>query len=147
VFYASQGGVIQYQAKNNVINQVNPGVFFYYTGASKDITNPGPVCINQSRNSTSLIPFAPVQNGIMLFLVTGGTCTSRTAISSVFLNGTVCVTIPPPALSPPSYYVISVKYDAGTQKGQNSAGTPTVQFTFKTTDNNQENGRVVLAPK
>ena len=62
VFYASQGGVIQYQVKANKISATNPGVFFYYTGLSKTITGPGPVFIDQSDNNADIGPFAPVPN-------------------------------------------------------------------------------------
>lgn len=36
-YYASQGGDIQYGVKGGKISQANPGVFFYFTGASGDI--------------------------------------------------------------------------------------------------------------
>ncbi len=36
-YYASQGGDIQYGVRGGKIGQTNPGVFFYFTGASGDI--------------------------------------------------------------------------------------------------------------
>ncbi len=36
-YYASQGGDIQYGVRGGKVGQTNPGVFFYFTGASGDI--------------------------------------------------------------------------------------------------------------
>jgi hypothetical protein len=64
-FYASQGGVIQYDTNKGKINQTNPGVFFYYTGLSNTIkgvdvngtpgVDPITVFIDQSNNGPDVV--------------------------------------------------------------------------------------------
>ncbi|MBD2578050.1 SdrD B-like domain-containing protein [Oscillatoria sp. FACHB-1406] len=65
-YYASQGGVIQYNTNKGKINNTNPGVFFYYTGLSNAIkgfdgpdagTAPDPMTIyvNQSNNGLDVV--------------------------------------------------------------------------------------------
>jgi hypothetical protein len=160
-YYASQGGVIQYQVQKGVINNANPGVFFYYTGQSQTITGPGPVFIEQSDDNDKIGPFDPVNKDIKLWLVTrDGTCTQvKSTIDSTNVDkGDVTVTIGGDDLPTGSYYVISVKYDTGSVKGQPPAaksGEPyeTVKFTFTTNvgkhgsvEETDANG-ITLAPK
>jgi len=108
-------------------------VVFYYTGLSQTITGSGPVVVDQSDDNAAIGPFAQVPNDVKLWLVTGSRCTqvqlaaSRIKISS----GDATVDIPNSAPAG-SYYVISVKYDTGSVKGQNATGQPTVHFTFTT---------------
>ena len=133
VYYASQGGVVQYQIKRNVISATNPGVFFYWTGLSQTITGTGPVFIAQSDNNTNIGPFAPVPNDIKLWLVTGTTCTQVQLADSQFQISGGDVTVDIATAAPAgSYYAISVKYDTGSVVGQSAAGKPTVKFSFTT---------------
>ncbi len=155
VFYASQGGVIQYQVKANKISATNPGVFFYWTGVSQTITGSGPVFIDQSDNNANIGPFAPVPNDIKLWLVTGMNCTQVQLAASQITISNGDVTVDVAALAPAgSYYVISVKYDTGSVKGtQLGNARPTVKYTFTTDVGNNgsieetDTKGITLAPK
>lgn len=138
-FYSSQGGVIEYQVKKNVIFQTNPNVFFYYTGLSKSITDEGKVFIKQSVNPIDGMMdggwFDPAKNDVKLWLVTGGTCTQASAsVDDIKIeNGDVTVTISESLLpEDDSYYVISVKYDTGSVKGKVVTDSDSVHYTFST---------------
>ena len=86
--------------------------------------------------------------------MTGATCTQvQLAASQITISGgDVTVTIADPAPAG-SYYVISVKYDTGSVKGQNAQGKPTVKFTFTTDVGNNgsieetDTKGITLAPK
>jgi hypothetical protein len=134
-YYASQGGVVQYGIKDHLINNTNPGVFFYYTGLSNAIkgvdsnndhkVDPMTVFINQSDNSSVVGAFGVVKNNVMLFKVSdnnhnhiidsGDTAAQVQLNSSQITLGTgsnagdVTVNFTPDKVG--SLYVISVKYD------------------------------------
>src|SRR5262249_972869 len=80
-YYASQGGVIQYNVSKGKIGATNPGVFFYYTGLSNTIKGfDGPdagtapdlmtVKIDQSDSSVPVGAFTTTKNDVKLFKVT-----------------------------------------------------------------------------
>jgi hypothetical protein len=148
-------GVIQYSVKSgNKIFQVNPGVFFYYTGLSETITK-GTVIIKQSimeNNNPGIGPIAPVNQDIKLWLVTDGTCTktSRNSFGHSIDGGEVTINITEPAPDD-SYYVISVKYDTGSLKGKVATGSSTYMFSTDIGNSGhfQETDRygITLSPK
>jgi hypothetical protein len=140
VFYASQGGVIQYTVKSNRINSTNPGVFFYYTGRSQTITGSGPrtVYIDQSDNSSVVGAFSATKNDVKLWLVTGTSCTQIQLQSNQITLGSGAnagdVQVNFTAAAPAgSYYVISVQYTTGAVVNTNlGSARPTVKYTFTT---------------
>jgi uncharacterized repeat protein (TIGR01451 family) len=148
-YYAGQGGTIQYGVKGGKVNQTNPGVFFYFTGASGDIQDDTlngsidkiTVLIDQtvtSSNSTLLNAFKPLNtSNIQLFKVIDsgidgspdGIVNSFDTLQSVKLTGSnisistsgdVTVSFMPDAEG--TMYVLSVKYETSTVIG-NSVGT------------------------
>ena len=159
-FYASQGGVIQYGVQSGLINNTNPGVFFYYTGLSNTIkgfdgadagTAPDlmTVFIDQSDNSGLVGAFSATKNDVKLFKITdldgngidpGDTATQVSLAANQITLGTganagdVTINFTPDAVN--SLYVISTKYDTGAVKGTNvgtnSAAWPTVKYMFNT---------------
>ncbi len=158
-YYDYQGGVIQYSVKGGKINQTNPGVFFYFTGASGDIVGADgadagtaadtmTVTVDQTRTGGSTSAFLPLNNNnIQLYKVndlnSNGTVDSGDSLTTIKLNsnqisvnadGDVSVTFTPDAVG--SMYVISVKYQTSTVVG-NNVGTnpgawPTVNYNFDT---------------
>ncbi len=138
-YYNDQGGVIQYGVKGGKIGQTNPGVFFYFTGASGDIKDGDhdgkvekiSVLIDQtgtSSNGTTTSALKPLNNNnIQLYKVIDsgpdgtpdGVVNSYDTLQSVKLGsnsiktdpvtGDVTVSFMPDAEG--SMYVLSVKYD------------------------------------
>ena len=165
-FYASQGGVIQYSVKSNLISAENPGVFFYFTGLSNSIkgfdgpdagTAPDPmtIYIDQSDNNSNVGAFSLTKNDVKLFKVTdldgngidpGDTSAQVQLSASQIILGTglnagdVTINFTPDAVG--SLYVVSTKYDTsavtGTNVGPNSATWPTVKYTFTTDVGNDQ---------
>jgi hypothetical protein len=145
-FYASQGGVIQYNDNNKapgVINSTNPGVFFYYTGGdgdfAADANNDGlldafGVNIDQTNNlNRDDLLFGTVKNDVKLYgvvdangsgsLNAGDTCqqiqlTDSNSTLSVF-KGDVNLQFNPVNIPDQNFewYVLGVKYDTNTIKG------------------------------
>jgi hypothetical protein len=141
-FYASQGGVIQYNVNNQgKIGSTNPGVFFYYTGLSGSIkgfdgldagTAPDSITvkIDQSDPSDLFPAFMATKNDVKLFKVNdldgngidpGDTCSqvqlgsSQITLGSGASAGDVTVKFTPDAVG--SLYVISVQYKTGSVVG------------------------------
>ncbi|PYO44625.1 MAG: hypothetical protein DMD33_02425 [Gemmatimonadetes bacterium] len=120
-----------YSVKDGKINQVSPGVFFYYTSFQA----PGPgsftVDIVQSEtHPTFSTLFAVHQGQIRLF---NGNCTSPTVQYSTSESpaGIAHVTIT--GASAGQTFIVSVKYNAGSLVGQNAPTSPTtVHYDFKT---------------
>ena len=160
-YYASQGGVIQYNVNNRGnIGSTNPGVFFYYTGLSNTIkgfdgadagtaADPMVIKIDQSDNSTLFGAFTATKNDVKLFKVidldgngidNGDTAgqvqlaTNQITLGSGKDAGDVTVNFTPDAVG--SLYVISVQYQTGsvvgTSVGKTPATWPTANYTFNT---------------
>ena len=176
-YYDFQGGVIQYSTslKTGKISQTNPGVLFYFTGASGSIkvadgktTEQLSVTIDQTVTLKSGTPITAsltaVQNNIQLYQVvdanqngkydageTVNTLSSK-SYSVTTLNGDITLNFTGKV---GSFYVASVKYDTssviGTSVGKNAATWPTVNYqfdtVFKMTTIETYAGGVDLAPK
>ena len=176
-YYDYQGGVIQYSTslKTGKISQTNPGVLFYFTGASGSIkvadgqtTEQLSVTIDQTVSLKSGTPITgsltAVQNNIQLYQVvdanqngkydageTVNTLSSK-SYSITTLNGDITLNFTGMV---GSFYVASVKYDTsaviGTSIGKNAATWPTVNYQFdtmfKSTMIETYAGGVDLAPK
>ncbi len=163
-YYAYQGGDIQYGVKGGKISQTNPGVFFYFTGASGDIKDGDndnvidtiSVKIDQARTVSTINPFYPLNNSnIQLYKVIDngdgvvGSGDSLQAVKpattiSVDKNplssnfGDVTVSFKPDAEG--SMYVLSVKYSTasavGATVGTSPGAWPTSHYDFSTYVNN-----------
>ncbi len=166
-YYAYQGGVIQYGVRSGLINQTNPGVFFYYTGASgaiyADDASPITLYIDQSDDNASVKAFTTTKSQVKLYKVTdvnhNGMVDSEDSCTTVALRsnqitlgnesdsdlttglGDVKIVFTPTA---GSFYVASVKYSTGsvvgTNVGSNSGNWPTVDYTIATHVNNAPDG-------
>jgi|GEM_PF-6986304 len=153
-YYAGQGGVVQYGVKGDLINNTNPGVFFYYTGLSNTIkgvdgsdadnkADAMTVFIDQSDNSNDVGAFGVVKNNVMLFkvndnngnhIIDSGDTATQVQLNSnqiTLSDGDVTVNFTPDKVG--SLYVISVKYDTNTVVKTDLHNTsPTVKYTFNT---------------
>jgi uncharacterized repeat protein (TIGR01451 family) len=174
-YYDFQGGVIQYSTslKTEKISQTNPGVLFYFTGASGSIkvadgktTEQLSVTIDQTVTLKSGTPATAslTQNNIQLYQVvdankngkydageTVNTLSSK-SYSIDTMNGDITLNFTGKV---GSFYVASVKYDTSgvvsTSVGKNAATWPTVNYQFdtmfKSTMIETYAGGVDLAPK
>lgn len=158
-YYAYQDSVIQYGVKNGKISQTNPGVFFYFTGATGDIQDGNndsviddvTIEIDQSRSESGIKPLAPLNdNNIKLYkviddgdgLIDGGDTLQIAEIGSIAYNhqsnspdyGDLMVTFTPEAEG--MMYILSVKYTTttavGSQVGSNPALWPSSHYDFST---------------
>ncbi len=154
--YSSQGGVIQYNVslKNGQITQTNPGVLFYFTGASGSIkvaagnpTEQLSVTIDQTvtlkTGSPITTPLSAVKNNYQVYQVVDANQNGKydlgetiNSISSTYqpdTNGDITLQF---TGTSGSFYVISVKYDTSSVKntlvGKASDLWPTVNYTFDT---------------
>ncbi len=158
-YYAYQGGVIQYGVKGGKISQTNPGVFFYFTGASGDIVGADggdadtkadtmTITIDQTLdpdNATS--KFDPLNySNIWLYKVndlnSNGVVDAGDSLTTIKLNksqisvvnGDVSISFTPDAVG--SMYVIGVKYQTSSVVGDAVVKTggvyPTVNYNFDT---------------
>ncbi len=176
-YYDYQGGVIQYSVKGGKINQTNPGVFFYFTGASGDIhgtdTNNNGIAddaltvkIDQTMTPDGTTSaFSPLNfNNVQVYkvlddgdgVVDGGdglmTMSAKSYQVSV-VDGDVFVTFTPTDTT--SMYIISVKYQTATVVGNavtmSGGAYPTVNYQFDTVIGGSivetYDGGVDLAPK
>ena len=157
-YYDFQGGDIQYNDNNKapgVINAVNPGVFFYYTGLSGRLkadadgdgtADPFSVTIDQSNDNSDFALFETVQKDVKLYEIIdsngngeidhdlGETCTQvRKGVDITEVDGDVTVSYTP--TNPDALYVVGVKYDTdNTIKGTefDPANSPTVNYDYVT---------------
>ncbi len=176
-YYGYQGGAIQYGASltTGKITQTNPGVFFYFSGASGSIkvadgmaTEKLSVTIDQTVSLKSGSPvtasFGAVQNNIQLYQVVDANrngkydlgesvnTVSSKSYSITAASGDITLNFTGVA---GSFYVASIKYDTsavvGATVGKNPATWPTVNYQFdtlfKATKIETYTGGVDLAPK
>jgi hypothetical protein len=159
---SSQNGTIAYLVKKRKGIQVDPGVFFFYTGLSQTILG-GEVFIKQtftqSDGGTDIGPFDPVDNEIKLWLVSGTTCyqTKDSLDIKDITDGDITLNITETLPADGSYYVLSVEYDAASVKSNPTSGTASgtaiVDYAFSTdvgfNGHFEETDRlgIILAPK
>ena len=159
-YYADQGGVIQYSVKAGKISQTNPGVFFYFTGASGDIVGVDgadadtkadamTVKIDQTMDPDQTTKaFNPLNvSNVQLYKVNdlnnNGEVDAGDSLTTIKLNsnqividsnGDVFITFTPDQVG--SMYVIGVKYQTSTVVGNQVVKTggvyPTVNYNFDT---------------
>jgi len=119
---------LQYSLKNGKINQVAPGVFFYWvkvTAAAGSNTFTITEAITTGNFST---PFALANGGNNVFDLN---CNAQSeTMTQNPTTGTVTVTFHAPTAG---VYIISLKYDAGSVKGATAPTPTTVHNDFSTT--------------
>jgi hypothetical protein len=119
---------VLYGSRRGVINNVAPGVFFYYT----QVTAPSSsfsIVIDQSNNNATF-PLFQIQNGqVSLYDANCNPSNKGTVVLSA--NGTQA-TINITGASAGEVFIIGVKYSTGSVVGTSAAGDPTVTYTYKT---------------
>ncbi len=155
-YYSYQGGAIQYGVKAGKIAQVNPGVFFYFTGLSGGIKSVDAnsdskadamsVTIDQSSGGSTNM-FGIANNGIQLYKVIDidhdgvidatDTLTTISLKSSQIVFGTgvntgdITINFMPDQVG--TMYLLSLKYSTGSVVGNTvSSPYPTVHYDFST---------------
>ena len=104
---------VQYSLKPGVINQTNPGVFFYWV----TVSGPGPFTINQTNDGG--LPYFPRASGAFAF---DSDCNSITS-ATISQDGDGDVTINGSGIA-----VIGVKYSTDSVKREPDPGTATYTF-------------------
>ncbi len=155
----ANNGVVQYGIKSGNINQTNPGVFFYFTGASGQLVSSGTgtmsIVVDQTVTTTDTLAagktaqdysFLPTFQNIVLYRVNdlnaNGMVDGADTLSSVRLrSGNVTfgagadygdITVSFNGGAAGTMYVLSVKYGTGTVVGQPGATLPTFDYTYAT---------------
>lgn len=158
-YYAFQGGVVQYGIKSGNINQTNPGVFFYFTGASgqlkSDSSGAIKIVVDQNVTTTDTLTapktainysFLTTLQNITLYRVNdlngNGVVDGTDTLSSVQLrSGNVVfgkdgdygdITVSFNGGTAGTMYVLSVKYNTGSVVGQPGSTLPTFNYTYAT---------------
>jgi hypothetical protein len=116
-----------------VINNVAPGVFFYYTTFTAPDADGFRVDVEQSHGDPASMPNFTVQNesNIRLF---NGDCTDPTVSYSIgFQNGQAWVEFNGPVFpAQGDIFILSVKYETSSVVGQPIPNPSTVHYDFKT---------------
>jgi hypothetical protein len=121
---------IQYSLKDGVINQTNPGVFYYWV----NVSGSGPFTINQSNGGS--LPYFPIAPGAFAFDSScnsiGGATISQDESGNVTISGS-------------GIAVIGVKYNTGSVVGESDPGT--VTYTFVLYSDPTSSQSIGLVPK
>src|SRR5262249_45995725 len=122
---------ILYGVKNGKINNVAPGVLFYYSSVTAPASN-FTIQIIQTKNNLTF-PFLGIQQGqVRLY---NADC-SHSSLGTFTTNGGV-TTITVKGATTGAVFVVGVKYDPGTVVGTNVGNSrPTVHYGFSTSLNN-----------
>ena len=120
---------LNYSVKNGVINQVNPGVFFYWVKVTVPAGNNVFTITENITTGNFSTPFALANGGNNVFNLN---CNSLSeTMTQNPTTGTVTVTFNAPTAG---VYIISLKYDSGSVKGATAPSpTTTVHYNFSTT--------------
>ena len=134
---------LQYSLKNGVINQVSPGVFFYWVKVTVPAGNNNFTITETITTGNFSTPFALANGGNNVF---DFNCNGvSNTITQNATTGTVTVSFNAPTAGT---YIISLKYDSGSVKGAAapSPGT-TVHYDFNTTGVPGSTSGIDLVPK
>jgi len=121
---------LDYSVKNGKINQVAPGVFFYWIEVTATVTGQNTFVIDQNNDQATFNHFFNVASGSNVFStdctrVAGNAITQGTGLdvdkTTITFNGTIGTN-----------YIIGVKYDSGSVKGFDTPNPTTVNYTFET---------------
>jgi hypothetical protein len=122
---------IGYSLKDGVINQTNPGVFFYWV----NVSGSGPLTINQT--NTGGLPSFPTAPGAFAY---DSSCNSINS-ATISQDGSGNVTITGSGIT-----VIGVKFSTGSVVGQPDPGG-TVTYTFTLASDPSSSQSIGLVPK
>ena len=117
---------LQYSVQGGKVNQINPGVFFYWikvTAAAGSNT----FTINQTMTTGNYPHLFSQAAGS--FVYNSPSCTKVSSQSIVTVNGVTTVTFNAPSAGT---YIIGVKYDASSVKGFTAPNPTTVHYDFTT---------------
>jgi hypothetical protein len=132
---------VLYGVKGGKINNVAPGVFFYYTKFTASGTTGG-VTITQTVNNGGRL--FKIQQGQVLVYDSNCNRISSSRVTFTENNGVVVVNVT--GLTSGSQYIISVKYDTGSPVGL-AVSQPYPTFTYSFSDTAGGNDSLALAPK
>jgi len=134
---------LQYSLKNGVINQVSPGVFFYWVKVTVPAGANNFTITETITTGNFSTPFALANGGNNVF---NNNCNGvSNTITQNTTTGTVTVSFNAPTAGT---YIISLKYDAGSVKGAAAPSpTTTVHYDFNTTGVPGSTSGIDLAPK
>jgi len=120
---------LNYSVKSGAINQVNPGVFFYWVKVTVPAGSNTFTITESITTGNFSTPFALANGGNNVF---NSSCNSLSeTITQNPTTGAVTVTFNAPTAG---VYVISLKYDAGSVKGATAPSpTTTVHYNLSTT--------------
>jgi len=127
---ASTENVINYSLKNGVINNVAPGVLFYYTMVTAPAAGSFTVSVSQSDNG-STPPLGAMQ--LLTYTANCGTYNNVTASTSA-TSGTSTFVIN--GASAGQVFILSVKVDPHSVVGSSTPSPSTVTYTYSTSVNN-----------
>jgi hypothetical protein len=117
-----------YSVKNGQINQVSPGVFFYWVKVTVPAGNNSFTITETITTGNFSTPFTLANGGNNVF---DFNCNALSeTITQNATTGTVTVTF---NAATAGTYIISLKYDAGSVKGAAAPSPTTVHYNFNTT--------------
>ena len=126
-----------YGIKANKVNNVAPGVMFYYSKLTAPATSPFTITVDQTitNNPTNWKKMAIQDLGQVILW--NSNCTKTVPINVQFnaTTGRVTITVASPPATPGATYYLSIKYDPGSLVGENATGKPSPTYTFTTSLN------------
>ena len=133
---------LEYSVKSGNINQVSPGVFFYWVKVTVPAGNNNFTITETITTGNFSTPFALANGGNNVFDLN---CNSLSeTITQNPTTGTVTVTFNAPTAGT---YIISLKYDSGSVKGAAAPSPTTVHYNFNTTGVPGSTSGIDLVPK
>jgi len=118
---------IQYSVKGNKINQVNPGVFFYWVAVSASAGS-NTFHITQAPSANFAGKFFGFASGSNVF---NSSCSAVGGVSITQSGGTVTVSF---SAASAGTYIIGIKYDTGSLKGITAPSPADGHYDFATTE-------------
>jgi hypothetical protein len=122
---------IHYGVKGSTINNVNPGVFFYWFKVTPTTSGTVTYTIVQTINSGGFNSFFGVAAGSSVF---DSSCNALKSGTSIVQDGTTKAPGPTTTITfkatADATYIIGVKYDPGSVVGKAVPTAPPVQYTF-----------------
>jgi hypothetical protein len=119
--------MILYGVKGTKINNVSPGVLFYYT----HVTAPAPsftIDIKQT-NTNVAVPLFTVQKG-QVNLYNGTDCSNASVTTNITSDGQVHIAVS--GATAGRAFIVGVKYDPGTVVGTTVPNPTTTHYNFST---------------
>ncbi|HEU5003404.1 MAG TPA: hypothetical protein VFW71_11590, partial [Actinomycetota bacterium] len=131
---------LRYQLKNGAINNVSPGVFFYYSAFHSVAGTTFPVTITQSNNGPTLAngnpwPNFSALNGQIVLYDANCNVIKNPRVTVTNAGGVQTTTVQVPATAPGQLWIIGIKFDPSSIKNTKppaSNPSPTVVYSFST---------------